>query len=260
VRISSDGAATETIDVGSVPGFEKGSFFDFAVAPGGEIYMLAAKNIAERHVLRFDADGKYSSRFELQPDMEAQQLAVFSTGEILVSGNYKNPSGAIEPLLGFYDRSGRFLREVSLPRDVRQGLGQDESGSVANMVSLSNVVSSDDGNVYIMRPTAEPLVFVVSPDGAVLHRFNVRSPGADYRPIGLYASGGRLLVEFVGEKAEGTTGQPRMYTLISAEDGERLADYLPAKEKSGILACFGPQGLSFLRSDQNELVIVHATP
>jgi hypothetical protein len=111
-----------------------------------------------------------------------------------------------------------------------------------------------------MRPTAEPLVFVVSPDGAVLHRFNVRSPGAAYRPIGLYASGGRLLVEFVGEKAERTTGQQRIYTLLSAEDGARLADYLPAQEKSGILACFGPQGLSFLRSDQNELVIVHATP
>jgi hypothetical protein len=170
-KISSDGKKTAVISIQSAPGFEEGAAYNFAVSPQGEVYLLGAKSVAERHVVKFNNEGKFDSVFLLEPFLEPYHIAIFASGELLVSGQELSPldgkpTGRL--LLAVYDRSGKFLREVSLPRDIALPAEQ-ASGKVAEdaeaAFSLGNLHAADDGNIYLMRATENPIVYAIAPGG-----------------------------------------------------------------------------------------------
>ena len=260
VKISQEGKPEATFEIRSAPGFEKGAAYDFAVGLQGEVYLLAAKRIGEWHIVKFNPDGRYDSTFTLEPFLEPRQLAVFPSGEFLVSGKElsekdKEPTGKL--LTAIYDRLGRLMWEVSLPRDVEAGL--EEAQAVA--LSLTTAVAADDGNIYLMRATASPRVYVISPGGSVLRRLVIPPPAEDFRPITMKTAGGRIAIQFEEDSPAGT-GALELFSVVDAQTGEKFADYLSTPETGGTFACYTPSGFTFLatRGEPLRLTIIQATP
>lgn len=119
VKISPEGRFVASFAIKSIPGFEKGALYGFAVDVSGKVYLLAARTAEEREVVKIREDGKYDSSFKLDPLLEGHQLTVFPSGELLVSGEElspgdRKPTG--RPLLALYDRGGKFLGEITKGR------------------------------------------------------------------------------------------------------------------------------------------------
>lgn len=251
-KITREGKLAARFEIRSAPGFEKGHALDFAVGGQGEVYVLTALKVNEGYVVRFTEVGKYDSSFKLEPRLEPQQLAVFPSGELLVSGKELHFSfGGLKRtgriLLAIYDRSGSLLRAITLPREIQW---------------LTNAEPADDGNVYLlMRAVPDPEVFVISPAADVLRRFGVRSRGEGFRVIGMRPAGGKIAIELAKDNPEGM-GDIYLYSIIDAQTGERFAEHSPSSEARGIWACYQPDDFTFLSSQGQppRLAIVRAKP
>jgi hypothetical protein len=94
----------------------------FAVDRQGKVYLVAFKEKG-LSVVVFDSEGRYDSTIRLDRIVGPRQLAVFPSGEFLLSG-YKLDGrlrSTNEPFVGLFDRAGRLIRELELPDDVKYG-------------------------------------------------------------------------------------------------------------------------------------------
>jgi hypothetical protein len=205
VKISPEGEAKGTFSLEAVGGFTESTISDFAVGPGGEVYILAigAKEHQEPEVdvFAFAEDGSYRWNVKLEEFFSADHLAFFPSGEFLVAGTRRGkaapvPPGAgpeaarektppvLEPYTAVFDRGGRVVRKLTLPGDVQLGdasLSAEQKFAVQAAISVGTAVTGDDGNVYLMRRTEKALVFVLSADGTVVRRFELEPPSAKMR-------------------------------------------------------------------------------
>jgi hypothetical protein len=269
-KIAPDGKIAVSFSIRSAPEFEKLNAHSFAVGSRGEVYFLTFRKQREPAVVKFAATGRYDSTFGLDPMILPLQLAVFASGELLVSGLELSPGDGKptgRPLLGLYDGTGQFLREVSLPRDIQWVVPPEEKAPSPEespeeaATSGTDVEPGDDGNLYLMRPVGNPLVYVISPAGTVLRRLEIRPPADGFRPTGMKAAGGMIAIEFAMDDPMGM-GDIYIYSILNAYTGEKFADYSVAREARGIWACYTPNGFTFLTSqdDPPRLAIVKAKP
>ncbi len=246
-KISADGEEVSQISLRQAPGFEEGAVYDFAVSPQGEIYFLAARKENEFEVVRFSSDGKYESAFRLGTGIFPFNLAVFSTGEILISGAQRPQyQGEREgtPLLALLDRFGQFLLEFAIARDTLPEFNfRDPKASI--VPGMTQGIPGDDGNLYLLRRTEPPIVFVLSPGGVTLRRVVLRPPGDSFRTSTFRVHGGRLLVEFEALSSELPSPQ-RIFSLWDASAGEPIAEYVVPDSAKGLLACFSSDGVTLL--------------
>jgi len=261
VRVSRDGKQKANFSIRSAPGFEQGSTEDLAVDLGGEVYILGAKEVGKWHIVRFSRDGNYDSSFELAPGVAANHFAVFPSGEFLVAGEElsekdRKPTG--KPLLALYEPTGRFVREISLPRDVQEvpvaGQTQD--------FGLTHVAPAEDGNIYLMRRIATPIIYVISPAGTVLRRLVVPPPAEDFEPTTMKVGGGKVVIQFEKKTPAGPTAQ-EIFSVVDALSGEKVADYSSTPEVGGAWACYTPDGFTFLgiaKTQPYQLTLVRAVP
>ncbi len=90
--------------------------FGFAVGPVGEIY-VAAEGQDGDYIATFDRDGKYRSKVKLELAFRPSQIAVFKSGDFLVSGvEFREQNGKRigAPLTAIFDGRGKLLRKVSV--------------------------------------------------------------------------------------------------------------------------------------------------
>lgn len=146
------------------------------------------------------------------------------------------------------------------PRDVTEQKDATEN-AVPSALSLTSAEPGDDGNIYLIRPSETPSVYVVSPGGSVLRRFRVSPPGEGFRATTVKVAGGRSAVEFYKDNPAGP-GSIYIYSIVDAYTGEKIADYLATTEAGGVWACYSPNGFAFLSSRGNppRLTLVKATP
>jgi hypothetical protein len=248
-RISADGSEVSQISLRDAPGFEEGAVYDFAVSLQGEVYFLAARKKEEFEVVRFSSNGKYESAFRVGTGISPVNLAVFSTGEILISGSQKAQyPGEREgtPLLALFDRFGRFLLELAIARDPLPEFKLQDT--IVPGMTLG--IPGDDGNIYLLRRTEPPSVFVLSSSGVTLRRVVVRPPDDSYRVSSFRVYGGRLLVEFEALSPE-PSGAQRVFSVWDSSTGEPIAEYVAPDSAKGIFACFSSEGLTLLVNKPN---------
>lgn len=266
IKISKDGKSPVVFSIGVAPGFERGAAFDFALGLRGEIYLLAGKSLDERNIVKFREDGQHDSTIKLDRIFDPSQLAVFLSGEFLISGVKLSNKGKStgEAFTAVFDSEGRLLREITLPGDVKPE--KVEAGGKVQIkenaaISLGMAVASDDGNIYLMRASRNALIYVISPAGEVLRRFVISPPAEKFQPHTMSVAGRRIVLEFVGENPGGMKAQPKIFSLVDAQSGERLYNYFLPPTHGGIFACYSPNGFLFLGSSKDQkLTVIQAVP
>lgn len=264
VRVSRDGKERADFTIRKAPGFEQASTEDLAVGLNGEVYILGAKEVNRWGIARFGHDGNYESFSELAPVLYPNHIAVFPSGELLVAGeeiSEKDGKPTGKPLLALYDSSGRFEREIALPRDVEE-VTAGEGQSKGYDVSLTHFSPSEDGNIYLMRSIATPIIYVVSPVGTVLRRLVAPPPAEGFEPETMKVNGGKVVIQFIRKTAEGPTAQ-EIFSVFDALSGEKYADYASTSEVGGAWACYTTEGFTFLGTTKTQpyhMTLVRAVP
>jgi hypothetical protein len=290
LKISSDGKSVSRFDIRSVSGFESAEVDDFAVDPRGNVYLLRSKPGEPVALVVFNPGGSYDSIVKLDSQFEAIQLAIFSSGEYLVSGTKedeecqnsdekeKNSELADKPFTGVFDRVGRLILEVTLPKDIQnQKEGHDPPSAAVNKsesakptqsqssdfrqaMVLGRAVSTRDGNIYLMRASRRPIIYIISPAGSVLRRLEIGPPSQDAVASDLHVAAGKLAVKFAERDPAGRY-RKHSVVLVNAESGETLALYPVTPAIGGALACYtGDRFAFFGANEQGQLVIRYASP
>ena len=239
----------------------------YAARPDGGVIMIYSDG--PKFINSFAPDGIRESSVVLErPPVPffPSQLAVFRSGEILVSGVQYRPYKASTAI---FDPTGHLVKQLVLDGDVaiENAISQDNRAQQQNnwAIDTSVAITGDDGLVYLMRATSPVTVYAISPDGEVVHQIVVRAPSPKAGPNwGIRVAKNRLAVQFVqscgGASSDSCSRQS--YTVVDATTGKQLAVYEASKEAEGTMACFVPNPDRFLIFSQNQhgLDIVEAEP
>lgn len=277
LKISPEGKREAVFSLDGVEELEEFELHDFAVAPGGELYALVGNWLDEQFqvlLVSFDDDGSYASTITLEPVFQPAQLAVFPAGQFLISGSrpleprntgvgqepgtsdQKRGLPLVKPYAAIFDRSGRVFKELSFEGDARLAAdagGEEQGGIPTEAISLGRTVTGEDGNVYVLRVAARPLVYVVSPTGRAVRTLEITPPSEHSRVIDMkWAGGSRLVLQFAEKVGEGRFRTlTSTFSVVNAETGETLFAYLSGPKVGGALACAGDRGLTFLGSTED---------
>jgi hypothetical protein len=267
LRLSWDGVVTSFL-VTSAPGFEKARPSDFAVSPGGDVYELVAPDLDQTFLLRFTKDAQYSSKITLTPSLEPWQLAMFSEGSVFVSGFEWPPLAdrgkrtlklTSKPFTAIYDTSGRMVKRLPLPMEEPQkgivGAATDPRAAI----SLASAVTGPDDNVYYLRRSAKPTVFVISSSGEVVRTVSIAPPDKGFEPETIKVAAGTIVVQFVRDNPR-TQNTDSLFVVADWQNGRQLAVYTAPIEVGFAFACYTPDGFTFLTTRDKKMAIARAVP
>jgi hypothetical protein len=240
-----------------------------AVRPDGGVIMMHVDE-ATKIVDNFAPDGTRASSIVLErppTPFFPSQLAVFHSGEILISGLQFQPG--YKAGTAIYDPTGHLIKQVVLDGDVdiERAIAQDTRAQQQNSkeVSQSVAISGDDGLVYLMRATSPASVYAISASGDVVRKIVVNPPtGAGSPYFGIRVAKNRLVVQFHRDcDSTGASESCRSstYAVVDATTGQKLAAYEADKEAGGAMLCYSPDPDRFLIfPDRHGLEIVEAEP
>lgn len=240
-------------------------------------------------ILKYKDDGTMDSVAEIRdvPGKRFQPLsfAAFPDGNFLVTGTAPDEQG-LGVFTAIFDRAGTFMTDVKVPEDVDlrspnaathgsgsatgQEAGRSEGSgshqedverhpprgraskvSPVGAVSGGLAFSSPDGNIYLLRATDPPRLYVVSRSGEVVREFEVRLPARGLSPIQMAMAGGdKVFIQF-GHIATGVPGEnsnaPRLIAVLNPSDGQVTAVYrLASEEVSTTLSACAASPYNFL--------------
>jgi hypothetical protein len=221
-----------------------------ALLPEGELARVAWSRDSF-YLAKYAADGKLQSRTKLDPPaIIPYQLAVFRSGEILVSGLEHNHSvrsiSSYKSFTAIYDKNGRLLKRLSLPEDAEIEAAIEAGDSRYAMalrsgnraVSGGNAKLGEDGNVYLMRRTSPVTIYVISSSGALVRTLHIETPNSGELPFDMQLSGDRIALQFLmGCAGEGGQCSGVNLRVADSMSGEKLASY-DDEHFWGSLACF----------------------
>lgn len=281
VRVSADGEQIKVFSPPPIANLEEEEIDAFSVSRDGSVDLglwgLDAKTKKGiGYIARLEDDGSLDDSFRLGEYFEPDQIAAFSSGQALVSGTHqariygKDRPAVSVPFTEILDFAGSPPKTLTLPGDFQPAKPSDKDFQTQvdqqpAEITLGDAESGDDGNVYLMRHTGKPTVYVISPDGALLRTLDLAPPSSS-ASAGYaikYGDGGRLALEF----AEFVPGLQKAKvlkdTIISVYDtqtGERIADYHGSPGLGGDLVCYTSQGFTFLgTTPQHQLAIQRAS-
>lgn len=222
------------------------------------------------------------------------ELLVGGEGVEKVDGELR---GTGKPFVGIFDRDGRLMREFTLPQDVQRedkksgeeipSVHTDPSepkptGSEAESntkdetnpsqearplerkdflrsLSLGSAVAADDGNIYLMRATSNPVIYAITPNGTVLRRFEIPAPSEHSAPIAFQAAAGKMAVMFALAEAP-RKFKGHLFTIVNAYNGEILAQYAEPPDGHVSLACYTANGFTLIGVENNRFVVKRTYP
>jgi hypothetical protein len=272
LRISADGRCAKTLDASSHPDLADKSIqlADFAVDLRGKLYQvlntLKGGRPAGSYIVEFDDTGSPGGAIHFKPGFSPMQVAVFPSGEFLVTGiRHERVKGTetVTALTAIVDRRGDILKELFLPGDVkgefRQAVGvePDPDRDPTAAISLGITAPGEDGNVYVVRKGEKPFVLVVSPAGEVVRRVEIAPPREEFRTVDVRVSGASLLVQLVEHGARGERGDRYIYAVLDWETGEVRIQY-DGDEIGGMFACYTPNAFTFLTTRDAQMYLYRA--
>jgi hypothetical protein len=279
IKIAPDKTRLVTAELGKTSEFN-GRLFqisDFRVDPKGQVWTLVPSRKDDEVTLSivvFDEDGKFKSQTKLQGELfSPTEFVAFASGQILVTGYKqlapekgappeKSKRPAVEPFTAIFDTSGRVVRELNLPGDVKDPdtpaknsqkpeKSRENRADVRSAVTETGTSIGDDGNIYLVRMTDQPTVYVISESGELLRHFQVAKPSDTANPLFMrFVGGHRLLFDFVEPiPPDDPGGDTQIFAVIDAESGETLYRYKVAGTSGGAFACYNSdQSFVFLNS------------
>ena len=178
------------------------------------------------------------------------QLAVFPSGEILISGMQYHPG--YKASTAIFDATGHLIKQPVVDGDaaLERAISQDTGAQHRNISAIDTSVATtgDDGLVYLMRATSPVTVYAICSAGEVVRQIVVRTPSIHASPdFGIRVAQNRLAIQF-RQSCGDTSGSCRSsaYTVVAAATGKQLATYEAEKEAAGPMVCFVPNPDRFL--------------
>jgi len=128
------------------------------------------------------------------------------------------------------------------------------------LVAFTKTSAALDGNVYLMRPSSPPLVYVISAGGDLLRRLQLKNPGEGFEAQDIAVWDSQIVIFFL--KRAGNSSSAQVYSLFNAMTGEPITSYQRNPEMGGTPACYSARdGVTTLgRSATGKFQIVHAKP
>jgi hypothetical protein len=241
---------------------------DFTVDLRGNVYLLARvqeESVVRFYIVGFTPEGKYETARSLDLGFFPAQIAVFASGEFLITGSNVQGEGAKatgEAVTAIFDRDGTFVKKIGASADVKigppaGGAKKDETAEPteptdpAAAIHLGMAMPGDDGNIYVLRAADEPFVLVISPAGEVLRKIVIKPSNPRYsKLLEIQVSSGKLVGQFQRSDVEEGRRYDDLvqYSVFDAATGERLMDYRPSPQLQEMFACYTPKGFTFLSS------------
>jgi hypothetical protein len=274
IEYSGDGERVAVFSLDSAPKLADAEIPDFAVGLRGEVYLLAKTMEGQEprvSVVEFSDRGEYESTLPLGPSFSPANFATFLTGQFLISGmraaaprpDETSSPFAREPFTAVFDQSGRMVKVIELPRDVElkssknalPSSGASEPGNNQDLgaqITQGDAATGDDGNVYLMRRTSSPLVYVLSAGGEVVRRFKITPPAQNSEVWAMkYAGGGRLVFEFTVPTPVKGARPDIIFSVADSATGERLMDYKAPPKMGGSFVCYSHEAVISLGTSQD---------
>ncbi len=233
IGLSLDGKFRVQFDLKSVPEFSEKQFVSpiYAVDKSGSVYFIVrliddtSKSPDHSHektyIVKFSADGTYSSTVTLDQTLWPYSLAVFPSGNMLISGTYRAPyeqgTGSPKSITAIFAGDGRLKRELTSQR------GNAGDATNPKPMAANDAVMGPDDLLYILKYGREPTLQVWSEAGEEVRELKLKPPfknasGADT----LLVTQGTIAVRFEGPVTndpaaivygiyDSYTGQPRRY-------------------------------------------------
>jgi len=265
-KLAPNGDRLAMFQPGTNPDFNKIDFASyFSVVDHGELYELVFPHELTRYVFEYKPDGSYKRAIKLElgfPWMPSS-LAVFSSGNLLVSGlEYdREQTSARWPFTGIFSSDGVLLKEIKLEDDdtlrnlavtgdSRVSSPRNPSANLA--VDFTKMEIANDGNAYVMRWMNPAIFYAISAGGEVVRRFTVDPGDPSYKPVSMHVHANRIAVLYF---------RPDNKTIVIQVvdlEGHELAKYTEAGGKNSDLlgsafACYqvNPERFTFLVRDEN---------
>jgi hypothetical protein len=272
-RISHDGKKTTRFSLRAVPGLENAGTIDFAPGAHGGVFILTTDSkggFDETYVVGLDEAGGFISKIKLQSRISATQLAVFSTGEFLVSGREQTQGGQGptpgKAFSGIIESHGQLVKEIELTGDIElkphtavteKATAEKEYG---HALSLSTAEGSNDGRVYLMRFSIEAPIFAISATGEV-EPIKVPVPKGAYLGA-VKVDGNKLVAVFI--KKRDPQKAPISEVIFSVWDiaaGKMIEEFYGSPDLGIGLVCYRSGEFTFVSSseDGQNLQLVRAS-
>ena len=190
VKIDPDGKRTALFDLSAFSQLALDRADAFSPAPDGGIYQIGQSGILKRqiYVLHFSSDGSASSPTRLDADLEVYTFAAFAGGNFLVSGVQRDPQNKSDHGRNFtaaFSADGRELAQLTFPKPqarAQAGARSNQKGrhqkleATTFQLDLADAETGIDGNLYVMRPSAPAVIYVIAPTGTIVHTLKVVGP------------------------------------------------------------------------------------
>jgi hypothetical protein len=228
----------------------------FTVSGRGDFYAVTYDYGGETEnyfLLRYGSDGEVSSKvhLELPQQLLLDELGVFASGSILVSGHFSNKVPKAmqdQPRVLVLQSDGSPAGEVHLRGEA--------AAPVDDTLPLGSVSMGDDGNAYLLRG---PEVLVISPAGKLQRTIPVSSPATGFQAHSVQASHGVLSVTFQKVNFDKQRRLEVMFRTFDPVTGVVQAEYLPDAGISNYPLCFNPdEGYTFLGQKDGKMALVRA--
>jgi hypothetical protein len=285
VKVSPDGQIAATYSLASVKEYKNLQSLDFAIGPRGEFVVIATAPAPKGEkkspvlIVTFEPDGSYRGKVELDTEstVAPSKIVALPDGNFFVTGGQlgdnegsqtqvaENAPSDIKPFNVIVNPAGKIVKNVTIQNDVKSKTSskQSEKSSDTPMseISLGEAVVSDDGNIYLMRLTQNPSLFVITSTGQFLRNFEVKRPSETATAFDMKWSAGEKLAFLFGEPAQAGSSQRQILSVVDAETGETQVNYETAADTGAAVACFTPNGITFIGStDDGHLALQHVVP
>lgn len=230
---------------------------DFAVGKNGDVYLLAHSERTS-YILKLDKTGHIKSKIQLEVDFDPSHFAVFDSGRILATGTGLGTRKSPDPhtiFTAIFESDGKLIKKVSPPQDeefvtaAERGdsefvePGQLGGGNYA--VDLGMVTRGSDGNLYVLRHASRARVYGISPEGEIVHSFELSPDDSGRLPAAISSFDGKLAVAYAG-KGESRGSAIRLVGL----DGRAYSTY-DTSSLGATFACYSKPGRFTLITARN---------
>jgi hypothetical protein len=241
---------------------------NFFVGHTGEVYQVAwTPRKSPVWVIVFSSKGTEQRIINISVEFQPYQIAVYSTGELFLSGlEYPNERDREmhTPFAGIFAQDGTILRKLAFAEDRKIQAAAEEAnpafvsvntpwqGNLA--VEYGDVAVGADGNVYLLRRTAPALIYAVSARGEVLRTLTIREGNGDWLPVSIVSAGNNLAVTFHRDSPDST-----VVRMIDFK-GKDLSTYQLDKDFGEVLGCYVAPEFYFLGSRDGSIYLYRGTP
>lgn len=199
-----------------------------------------------KYIARFNLDGTYRGSVKLEIPFVAQQLGVFPTGDVLISGMTDDNRGA---RLALVKPNGQLNRLLTLQDDLaapRENADRMARSSYEVTIKTSQIVA-DGPNLLLFRRDAGAGIFVVTPGGEISQ---LKLEGIKGKIFSLRSTSREWLAQISVQAGDGARPITHVYAL-NPNDGRVLRKYLFGGKPGWGLGCADGREFLLLDVDDN---------